>query len=133
MNDQVIEQKLIEALSKYTELKLVILFGSFATGKQTEQSDIDIGVAAKTKLTADKKLEIIKAIAKVAQRPVDLVDLQQKQQPIMTQVMTSGKKLYCHDTALYAELIKTVICDAEDFLPLRSRILKDRRERWLNS
>ena len=78
-------------------------------------------------------MKIIDAIAQVVARPVDLIDLQQKQEPILTQVITKGKKLFCHDTTLYAELIKTVIFDAEDFLPLCSRILKERREKWLSS
>ena len=135
MNQQnlTIEDKLKKALSVFPEIKLAILFGSFATGKQTESSDIDVAVAAKEVLSFDRKMKIIDAIVQVVARPVDLIDLQQKQEPILTQVITKGKKLFCYDTALYAELIKTVVFDAEDFLPMRARILKERREKWLSS
>jgi len=131
--NQSIENKLTEMLSSFPELKLAILFGSFAAGKQTAQSDVDIAVAAETKLSPEKKLKIIEAVAQIVTRPVDLIDLQLKHEPVLTQAITKGKKLFCYDTALYAELIKTVVFDAADFLPLRARILKERRERWLNS
>ena len=125
--------QLKEALSQFPELKLAILFGSLSEGKETKESDLDIAVAAERQLTAEQKMKIIEALAQSFTRPVDLIDLQTKREPIFSRAITKGKLIYCLDSKLYAELIKTVMFNAADFLPLRSRILKERRKAWINS
>jgi len=131
--DAAVMSKLQEIFKSFYEIKLAILFGSFASGKQNKESDIDIGVAAKHPITSDNKMEIIKTISLEFGRSVDVVDLQLKHEPILSQIITKGKVIYCDDRKLYAEFIKTVVYDAADFLPLRSRILEERRKAWIES
>lgn len=128
-----IEEQLKQTLSVFSELKLIILFGSFAANKQKPNSDIDVGVAADEVLTSERKMQMIETIALSFHRSVDLIDLQLKQEPVLSQVITKGKLVFCSDRKLYAELIKTVMFDEADFLPLRARILKERREKWLGN
>jgi len=126
-------QKLKKTLCKFPELKLAILFGSFATEQQHQESDIDIAVASDAVLAPERKMQIIEAIAQLTKRSVDLVDLQMKQEPIFSQAITKGKVILCHDRNFYAEFIKQVMYNAADFMPLRARILSERRKAWINS
>ena len=78
-------------------------------------------------------MEIITALAQAFSRTVDLIDLQSKKEPIFSQAITKGKMIFCQDTKLYAELMKTAMFNAADFLPYRARILRERRQAWINS
>ena len=135
MNDQdtTIVIQLRETLSAFPELKLAILFGSFAKGKETKHSDLDVAVAAERPLNAEQKIQMIEKLSQISGRSIDLIDLQTKRETIFSQAITKGQLIFCHDTKLYAEIIKTVMFNAADFLPLRSRILKDRRHAWINN
>jgi len=76
---------------------------------------------------------MIEKLSQISGRSIDLIDLQTKREPIFSQAITKGQLIFCHDTKLYAELIKTVMFNAADFLPLRLRILKERRQAWINN
>lgn len=133
MIDQKLRDSLVKGLENFPQIKLAILFGSVASGKERPGSDIDLGIAADHVLTFEDKSKINSMLFDICGRPVDLIDLQKKQEPILTQVLTKGLVLFCHDKRLYAELIKTMMFDQADFMPYRSRILKERREKWINS
>ena len=126
-------EALKKTLNKFPELKLALLFGSAANERQNNESDIDIAVASDAVLTSGRKIQMINAIAQLTKRPVDLIDLQMKQEPIFSQAITKGVLILCNDRSLYAELIKHVVYNAADFMPLRSRILTERRKSWINS
>ena len=135
MNDDALknQEQLKQVLNKFPELKLAFLFGSFATGRQNSDSDLDIAVASGEVLSVNRKMQLITELAQSTKRPIDLIDLHMKQEPIFSQVITKGSLILCRDRGLYAEFIKQAIYNAADFLPLRARILDERREKWLNS
>lgn len=57
-----IDQKKIEAIAKIAEkyeLKLVVLYGSQATGKARPNSDIDIAVLGKRRVDFEKQIDLI--------------------------------------------------------------------------
>lgn len=62
-------------IGSYPQIKLAILFGSFAFGVATEDSDVDIAVLADARLTKAERMELITSIGKALGRPVDLVDM----------------------------------------------------------
>ena len=128
-----IAKEIEKTLKQFPAIKLAILFGSLSQGTAHADSDIDVAVAADTVLNSEQKTQLINAIAQSTARPVDLIDLQQKREPVFGQAITKGKLIFCHDHKLYAELIKTVMFNAADFLPYRSRILKERRKAWINN
>lgn len=121
---------LARLLSQYPEIKLAILFGSQATGKATNDSDIDVAVLADTPLSASTRLQLIEAIGLKFGRPVDLVDMYYAPEPILGQVF-KGKKLL-GDNPTYAALLSRHLLNTADFLPLQQRILSERRSAWIN-
>ncbi len=131
--DPEILNTLKETLSRFPELKLAILFGSFSDGRDTKDSDLDVAVAGESVLTVEQKMQMIEVLAQAFGRAIDLIDLQTKREPIFSQAITKGRMIFCRDTNLYAEFMKTVMFNAADFLPIRSRILRERRQTWINS
>ena len=79
-------------------------------------------------LTGSDKLRIIEAIGAEFGRPVDIVDLFYVPEPVTGQVF-KGKRLLGDDT-VYAELLTKHLINTADFLPLRERILTERRTAW---
>ena len=50
-------------IEKFPMIELALLFGSVAAGLQRADSDLDIAIAAKHRLTADEKMDIIASLA----------------------------------------------------------------------
>ena len=124
-----IEKRLIRFLTRYPRLKLAVLFGSMAEGRATHNSDIDLGLLFNTALCSSDKLELMEAIGAEFGRPVDIVDLYYAPEPVTGQVF-KGKRLIGEDT-VYAELLTKHLINTADFLPLRERILAERRSAWI--
>ena len=125
-----IDKPLARLLSKYPEITLAILFGSQATGKTTNDSDIDLAVLAGAPLNAGTRLRLIEEIGLKFGRPVDIIDMYHAPEPILGQVF-KGKKLL-GDNPTYAALLTRHLLNAADFLPLQQRILAERRAAWIN-
>ena len=123
-----IDEQLTRFLTRYPNLKLAMLFGSQATGQASPDSDIDLGLLFDMPLSGSDKLEIIEAIGTEFGRPVDIVDLFYAPEPVTGQVF-KGKRLL-GDDAVYAELLTKHLVNTADFLPLRERILAERRTAW---
>ncbi len=125
-----IDKPLARLLSKYPEITLAILFGSQATGKATNDSDIDLAVLAGAPLNASTRLRLIEEIGLKFGRPVDIIDMYHAPEPILGQVF-KGKKLL-GDNPTYAALLTRHLLNTADFLPLQQRILAERRAAWIN-
>jgi predicted nucleotidyltransferase len=118
------------AIDTQPGIRLAILFGSLATGREHVESDLDLAVDAGRILTADEKLALIGELAVQTGRPVDLVDLHAIGEPLLGQILRHGKKLLGSE-ACYADLICRHLFDQADYLPYRTRILAERRRAWI--
>jgi len=118
-------------LSGHPRIELAILFGSLADGRARPESDLDLAVQAATPLTAEEKMALIADLALALWRPVDLVDLALAGEPLLGQVL-KGQRLLGSDE-MHARLITRHLLDVADFLPLRERILKERRQAWIGA
>ena len=124
------DQQLHDILANYPQIELAILFGSMANGRATPQSDIDLAVQADKPLDAALKMALIGDVAEVFGRSVDLVDLRTAGEPLMGQIF-KGRRILGTTTA-YGKLLAKHLRDVADFLPYRDRILKQRRDAWIN-
>jgi uncharacterized protein len=124
-------RNLTETLEAESDLLLAIAFGSVPAGAARFDSDIDVGVLARRPLDAERKAELIRALAAATGRPVDLLDLGETGLPLLRTVLRDGRTLFCRDRAARARLVSRMLADVEDFLPLRERLLRERRERWI--
>ncbi len=120
-------------LERHNAIQLAFIFGSTANGKARSDSDLDIGLAATTSLTAAQKLELMDELAVEFGRPIDLVDLTTAPPPILSQILTKGVCILKKDVNLYAALIKKVWYDQADFMPNYNMILQRRRQKFINN
>jgi len=124
-----IDAQIGAVLQNFPQLKLTVLFGSVASGRQRPDSDLDIAVASQRPLTEQEKIEMIGALAACTGRPVDLVDLKAVAEPLLGQILRHGRRIMGSDT-LYGELISRHLFEQADFMPYRTRLLAERRLAW---
>jgi predicted nucleotidyltransferase len=130
--DQDVKTAILHVLEQFPEVKLAFLFGSAAYGQLTSTSDIDVAVAADTKLPLEIRLAMAVQLSRALHREVDLIDLQNVTGEILQQSLCQGIQLLQKDAGLYARLIQRLWFDQADMMPYRRRILAERRRRFLH-
>ena len=125
-----IDAQLKEVFAHFPKIILAVLFGSVASGRQREDSDLDIAVAAKQALTTHEKIALIAALADRTGRPIDLIDLNVVSEPLLGQIVRHGRRVLGSDTS-YGELISRHVFEQTDFMPYRARLLAERRMAWI--
>ena len=128
--DENFRRAILGVLNTQPEIRLAILFGSLAAGRERADSDLDLAVDAGHRLTAGEKLALMAELAEQTGRPVDLVDLHAVGEPLLGQILRYGNRLLGSETC-YADLIRKHLFDQADYLPYRNRILAERRRAWI--
>ena len=118
---------ILTVIHSHPEIQLAILFGSLATGRARPDSDLDLAVAADHPLDAEATLQLIADLAAAVGRPVDLSTAGE---PLLAQILKTGKRLAGSDER-YAALITRHLFDKADFMPYYRRILAERRRAWI--
>lgn len=117
-------------LEDFPDVLLALVFGSVAEGRATPESDLDIAVAARHTLSAEQKIALISALATHTGRPVDLIDLKTVGQPLLGQIVKHGRRVLGSAT-VHGQLISRHLTEQADFMPLRNRLLQERRNAWI--
>lgn len=125
-------QAVTAVLERHPDVLLGFTFGSLAQGTAGKDSDLDVAVAGLTPLQRDEKIALIEELAAACGRPVDLLDLNAVDGPVLGQIMRHGKLVARRDNALYARIIRKAMYYAADEMPYRRRILEERRQAWMN-
>lgn len=123
--------RVADALSDRPEIELAIAFGSAAGGTTDAASDFDLAILGDRVLDASARAELIRLVAGITGRPVDLVDLRTAGVPVLRSALRYGQRLVCKDRRAYEQLLTRLLVDTEDFLPYRERMLRERRRAWI--
>ncbi len=124
-------RSLAEALEAEPDVLLAIAFGSLAQGRAGFESDADVAVLAERALGPERRAALIRVVTESTGRPVDLLDLRETGVPLLRTILCEGTTLVCRDRAARDRLMSRMLADVEDFLPLRKRLLRERRQRWI--
>ena len=127
-----IDQLIRDVLQDHPCISLAILFGSMAKGSARPDSDLDLAVYAGRPLAAEEKMRLIEALAVLIGRPVDLVDMHTAGLPVLGQIFSKGRRIH-GSSSLYASLLTRFQIDSADFMPIRQRVLEERRRRWIGA
>jgi len=130
--DENLTRAILAVFNTQPGIRLAILFGSLAVGRERADSDLDLAVDAGHRLTAGEKLALVTELAERTSRPVDLVDLHAVGEPLLGQVLRHGNRLLGSEMC-YADLIRKHMFDQADYLPYRNRILAERRRVWIGN
>ena len=119
-----------QVLARHPSIVVAILFGSPATDRSRNDSDLDLAVASATPLDPQIRIQLIEELAAALGRPVDLIDLTQNHGPLLQQILTKGRLIICTDRTRYADLLLRVVYEETDVMPYYRRILAERRRAW---
>ena len=132
MEDARILSSVRDVLLRQPDIEFACVFGSFAQGRQTPASDIDVAVAAQAPIDPDRRLALNDEVASAAGRPVDLVDLHRAGPLLLTQALTKGKRVVKRDSRILARLLVKMWYLNADLMPLVRMIQDTRRKRFLH-
>lgn len=122
--------QILAVLSRHSEVRVAILFGSLADGRAGRDSDLDLAVEAEYPLNVDEKTALIAELAEATGRPVDLVDLRGVGEPLLGEILKNGRRLV-GSSEHFAKLVSRHLVEEADFLPYYRRILAERRRAWI--
>lgn len=118
--------------SNHPYLRLAIVFGSVAKGTAQFDSDIDVAVWGRTPLAQAQHNALIRDMAHLTGRPVDLIDLHRVGEPLLGQILRHGRRIFGSDQDM-ASLMQRHVYATEDFVPGVQHMLEQRNQQWLRS
>lgn len=126
-----IRQKITDYFSQKNDIDTVLLFGSFASGKQNKFSDIDIAVHSPSPLEYKRLASIQTDLALLCRREIDLADLSKAEGIFLYQIMTKGVKIKISKPVFVRHLTKA-LGFKEDFLPTIQYMNKEKIRRFIH-
>lgn len=121
-----------DLLYRDDDIVLAIAFGSLATDDMRPDSDMDIAVLTRKPLTRQRRESLIRSLACISGRAIDLVDLDNAGVVLLRSILRNGKRLVCKSPRAPGDLVFRMIMDGADFLPYRQRLLEERRKAWIH-
>lgn len=106
------------------EVLMAFLFGSYASGRETADSDIDIAVYVGSSEEAPNQDRIRQELTEILHKDIDLVCLNNAPASLISDVIKTGIPLLVRDTKLYWTLYLKVSLEAEDFLSFAQDYMK---------
>ena len=92
--DNLAKQIITLLTSEFSDLSLIYIFGSQASGAVHEDSDVDIAVLCGNKLEPLARWNIATELAEVLKKDVDLVDLLEASTVMQHQIIFNGVCIY---------------------------------------
>ena len=94
-----ITTKLKKYFKKQREVIVVYLFGSYATGKQNDKSDLDIAVQFEYGIECEKRIDLCLKyyVDLVYEFEIDIVDLNSADLPLLKEIFEEGVVLVEND------------------------------------
>mgnify|MGYP001585179975 CR=1 FL=1 len=99
-----IDREKIEGIAKDHQLKLLVLFGSQATGHTHKKSDVDVGYLADREIDYRENYDITLKLARIFQNPdVEFVNLDNVSPVLKKQVADQGIVLFESKKGIFDE------------------------------
>lgn len=93
------KNQIIDIINKAIDCEAIVLFGSYARGTQTDESDVDIGIKSSTDITKKELYELSEKIADEIKKDVDLVNLETiENDGFKYEILINGEVIYCRDS-----------------------------------
>jgi predicted nucleotidyltransferase len=97
-----------------------LVFGSGARESLRFDSDLDLAVAGENRLSGTERFELVRKLAAVTGRPVDLVDLKTARGVVFARAL-QGKELFCDSVKAKGEALARRVGLVEEDLALAKR------------
>lgn len=127
------EKEIIETFQRHPEVIAVYLFGSYASGRQLEGSDLDVAVLLATPVKGkelhDLEMTYFRELSERIPKNLDIVILNRAGEILTHEILTKGKLVYERDRDKRVEFEARRIVDYLDFLPYFERMQKGMMQR----
>ena len=91
-----IKEKVIQFMNSIMDCEAIVIFGSFARGTQTEESDIDIAIKVNGNITKKEIFEMGHLLEDELKRDIDLVNLDTiENDGFKYEILINGITIYC--------------------------------------
>jgi len=130
IKDSEIFIRLADFFGKKSEVLLVFLFGSAASGKMAEGSDIDIGILFENQPDVYEINELKSELNEIFKKGIDIADLNSASPILKMQVLKNGALVFAKDKKIYNQFYVDTINQYDDLKQIRKicedNILKGR-------
>ena len=124
--------QLERVFSNYSEIEAVYLFGSQATGKIHQASDVDLALYPDTQSLRNLKLDILHDLAKLGFCHIDLVYMSSNDIVLQYEIVRLNRIIYQKPEFDKGSLFSKIIRQYLDFLPYLAEQRKAYKNRILN-
>ncbi len=132
MNCDQLRESLRQALAKYDYIEFALLFGSTAEGRALAMSDVDVGIYITGELSLLELGQLTADLERSVKRSVDVVILNEipRKNPVLAfDVVSRGKRIFCHNEKLYTTFKTEAFLAFFDTAPLRAMFNQALRQR----
>ena len=112
-------------------VRLALIYGSYATGKMRMGSDVDIAVLFDRPLDVGRRLALVEQLESALSLTIDLADLYAMSGTILRQILCKGQVLVKNDPVAMETLIRRMIYNQADMMPIVLRTLEERQKRFV--
>lgn len=126
-----LEASVLGVLERHPQVRLAYVFGSAAEGRQTEESDLDLGVFFIPEAELHTYVHLKAELERAADRTVDLVDLSCAPPLLAHHVISRGKLVLCKDDDERVAFLTRIVAKYLDTAHLRRvqhQYLRERAE-----
>lgn len=127
-------ERVRETLEDEDDVVLAYLFGSVAEGRETDRSDLDVGVLLAGETDGlDRLMDLAAALSEALDLPGEAVDvtlLNDAPLRLLHQVVTKGEPVLVRDESRRVRFEAGVVDRYLDFKPMLERQARARRERF---
>lgn len=118
--------------SNYSEIDGVYLFGSYASNKRSELSDLDLGIVYNDPSLRERKTDLYADLVKEGFEDVDIVFFNSADLVLQFEIIHHNQLIYRKKGFNHGELFSNTIRKYFDFKPYLDRQRKKMKERILN-
>ncbi len=101
------------------DLQGVYLFGSVATGSETEHSDIDIAVLCSRRIDPKIKIKLTNQLEDTLQKNIDFIELRFVNTILQEEILRTAKRILTVDELACEKYEDYIFCSAMDFREFR--------------
>ncbi|OGW41491.1 MAG: hypothetical protein A2Y97_08655 [Nitrospirae bacterium RBG_13_39_12] len=129
MKDDKDIKRIVHYFKNRDEVSALYIFGGYAKGRKTGESDIDVGILVDESRLKRRNFEFFKkkyyaASPTFSMRPVDIVILNTAPPFLKHQVLKTGKILFDRNRRLRVRFTERAITEYLDFKPIEDIFLK---------
>lgn len=123
-------QRVREGLRAEPGLTLAVVHGSVASGTMRPDSDVDVAVLFDRPLDVVQRMDLTARLEQRVCRTIDLADLSALSGTILRRILCHGRVVVNNDPAALEALVRTMIYNQTDVMPLVRRTLRERQMRF---